>query len=294
MILLEKGVLSRLTKLNGEIGSLGESSDLSKRVEVKGEDEITSLAQSLNAMLERIENTSLKLTRAERFSTIGELATMVGNDLRNPLQGIRNATYSLRKGTNQVEQSRRMLDEIEKSIIYSDNIVRSLVEYSQELRPELTRTTPKAIATKALLSIEVPNNIHLVDRANDDETAIKVDSNLLSRALANLIQNAVEAMPKGGNLTVESIPLNGKLEFNVIDTGCGFPEEFKSKIGNPLVTRKARGMGFGLAITKRILEAHGGSLQAESIAGKGSTFKIVLPLTELNATTTQNNYSHLN
>lgn len=293
MILLEKGVLYRLTKLNGEIGSLGESSDLSKRVQVKGDDEITSLAQSLNAMLERIENTTTKLTRAERFSTIGELATTVGNDLRNPLQGIRNATYSLRKGTKQVEESRRMLDEIEKSITYSDNIVRNLVEYSQELRPELTKTTPKTIATKALHSIEIPNSIHLVDRTDDDETTIIADSNLLSRALANLIQNAVEAMPKGGNLTVESTPLNDKLEFNVIDTGCGFPEEFKNKIGNPLVTRKARGMGFGLAITKRILEAHGGSLQAESTAGKGSTFKIVLPLTDENATITQNNHYHL-
>jgi len=177
-----------------------------------------------------------------------------------------------------VEQSRRMLDEIERSIIYSDSIVRNLIEYSQELQPQLTRTTPKAITAKALLDVGIPNNIHVFDRT-DDEPEIIVDSNLLSRAMANLIQNAVEAMPKGGTLTIESIFLNDQLEFNVSDTGVGFPEEFKSKIGNPLVTRKARGMGFGLAITKRILEAHDGSLRAESIAGKGSTFKIVIPLT---------------
>jgi len=278
MILLEKGVLSRLTKLSKEIGSLGENSDLSKRVTVKGNDEITSLAHGLNGMLTRIENTTLKLTKAERFATIGELATMVGHDLRNPLQGIRNAAYFLRTGIRQVEQSRRMLDEIEKSIIYSDTIVRNLVEYSQELRPQLTRTTPKSIAATALLSVGIPQNIHVLDRTNE-EPEIVADSNLFSKALANLIQNAVEAMPKGGTLTVESIPLNDQLEFNVSDTGCGFPEEFKCKIGNPLVTRKARGMGFGLAITKRILDAHGGWLEAESIVGKGSTFKIVLPLT---------------
>jgi len=278
MILLEKGVLSRLTKLNGEIGSLGESNDMSKRVTVKGDDEITSLALSLNAMLARIENTTSKLTRAERFSTIGELATMVGHDLRNPLQGIRNATYFLRKGMQHVDESRLMLDEIEKDIIYSDCIVRNLLEYSQELRPELARTTPRAIVAKALLSIGIPNSIHVFDKTSD-ETAIMVDSNLLSKAVANLIQNAVEAMPKGGILTLESTRLNDQLELKISDTGCGFPEEFKSKIGNPLVTRKARGMGFGLAITKRILEAHGGSLQVESIAGKGSSFKIVLPLT---------------
>jgi len=271
MILLEKGVLSRLSKLSKEVGSLGDARDLSQLVTVEGNDEIASLARALN-------DTTLKLTKAERFASIGELATMVGHDLRNPLQGIRNATYFLRTGMQQVDQSRRMLDEIEKSIIYSDSIVRNLVEYSQELRPKFTRTTPKAIAAKALLDVGIPNNINVLDRIHD-ETEITVDTELFSRALANLIQNAVEAMPKGGTLTVENIRLNDNLEFKVSDTGCGFPEEFKSKIGNPLVTRKARGMGFGLAITKRILEAHKGSLQAESINGKGSTFKIVLPLT---------------
>jgi two-component system sensor kinase FixL len=170
-----------------------------------------------------------------------------------------------------------MLDEIEKSIIYSDKIVRNLVEYSQEFQPQMTKNTPKALVAKALLDVGIPNNVNVLDKTGD-ETEIIADSGLLSRALANLVQNAVDAMPKGGTLTLESKRSNDQLEFMVSDTGCGFPEEFKSKIGNPLVTKKARGMGFGLAITKRILEAHKGNLKAESTAGKGSTFKIILPL----------------
>jgi signal transduction histidine kinase len=100
----------------------------------------------------------------------------------------------------------------------------------------------------------------------------------MERVFINLIKNAIDAMTKKGTLEIRSTQTNGNVEIAFADTGIGIPENIMAKLFTPLTTTKAQGMGFGLAICKRVVEAHGGKITVESVAGKGATFTITLPI----------------
>jgi signal transduction histidine kinase len=106
------------------------------------------------------------------------------------------------------------------------------------------------------------------------------DPHLLHRVFANLLLNAMQAMPGGGTLNVNAFSEDGAIAVRVSDTGTGIREDFKDKLFKPLFTSKAKGTGLGLAVVKRIVEAHGGEIIVESEVGKGSTFTVKLPIVE--------------
>src|SRR5208283_2876865 len=104
------------------------------------------------------------------------------------------------------------------------------------------------------------------------------DSDKIKRVFINLIKNAVDAMPNGGKITIDSKEVNGSLEISFADTGTGISDEVMPKLFSPLFTTKAQGMGFGLAICKRIIEAHGGKIMVKTAKSKGTTFTVTLPI----------------
>ena len=144
---------------------------------------------------------------------------------------------------------------------------------------ELTEITPKELLKTALSLTEIPQGIHVVD-ATEDKPTVKADAEKLRRVFVNIIRNAFDAMPDGGILTVKSMNVKGKLEVSFKDTGTGMSKETLSKLkgGVPLFTTKAKGMGFGVPICKRVVEAHGGELLVESKVGKGTTVTITVPV----------------
>ena len=220
-----------------------------------------------------------ELLRRERLASIGELASMVGHDLRNPLTGIAGAAYYLKMklDSKMDEKTKEMLELIKKDVEHSNKIVNDLLEYSKEIQLELTETDPKSITRDALTLVEVPENIQIIN-LTENEPRIKVDAEKTRRAFINITKNAVEAMPEGGKLTITSKKSNGNLEISITDTGTGMTKEAVEKIWSPLFTTKAKGIGLGLPISKRMVEAHGGSIYVESKVGKGSTFTVKLPI----------------
>jgi len=124
--------------------------------------------------------------------------------------------------------------------------------------------------------VKIPSGIELINQVNE-EPPIRVDKTRMQRVVVNLIRNAMEAMPQGGKLTIASTFDARNLQLSVSDTGQGIPEEMKERIWKPLKTTKAKGIGLGLAICKRFVEAHGGNIEVHSEIGKGTTFTIVLP-----------------
>jgi len=220
-----------------------------------------------------------ELVKSERLAAIGEMAAMVGHDLRNPLTGIKNAAYMLGKkqGARLDETSKEMLGIIDRSVFHANKIVSDLLDYSREIRLDLAEYSPRPLINYALLSINKPNNIRVVD-LTENEPKIWVDSNRIERVFTNLIRNAFDAMPNGGVLEIKT-RLNGdSIEFVFADNGIGMSEETIEKIFKPLFTTKATGMGLGLAICKRIVEGHGGKLTVSSKLGAGSSFTVELPL----------------
>jgi signal transduction histidine kinase len=111
-----------------------------------------------------------------------------------------------------------------------------------------------------------------------DEPKLWVDEKSIQRVFSAIIQNSIEAMPNGGTFTITSHQDTLKVTFSFTDTGVGISEELLPKLFSPLLTTKARGMGFSLAISKRIIELHGGEISVESATGKGTTFRVVLPI----------------
>jgi len=106
---------------------------------------------------------------------------------------------------------------------------------------------------------------------------LKVDSTMIKRVLINLMQNALQAMPNGGNLTINGTKNRNHLEISIEDTGEGIPIEVQAKIFTPLMTTKAKGQGFGLAVVKRMTEAMDGTVNFESEIGKGTKFTLQFP-----------------
>jgi signal transduction histidine kinase len=220
-----------------------------------------------------------KLLKLDRLASIGELAGMIAHDLRNPLQSIAGATYYLKaKYASTLDQrGTEMLGIIEESINYSNKIITDLLEYSREITLELVPTTPKTFMGMALVRVHVPPNIQIVDKTQDT-IAVSADSTKLARVFVNLITNAFDAMPNGGILTVTSKKRGSTVAISFEDIGVGMNKETLKKIWVPLFTTKAKGMGFGLSICKRIVEAHGGKITVKSSIGKGTVFKISLPI----------------
>jgi signal transduction histidine kinase len=204
---------------------------------------------------------------------------MVGHDLRNPLTGISGAAYYLKMKLGPKAEKRmiQMLEIIEKDIQYSNKIITELMDYSREIRLELTETTPKSIIAESISLIRIPEKVQLAD-STLNEPKIKIDIDKMKRVFANFIKNAVEAMPQGGKLTISSRASSNNVEFMLIDSGVGMAKEVSEKIWTPFFTTKAKGMGLSLAICRRIIEAHQGKISVESIVGEGTTFTITIPI----------------
>jgi PAS domain S-box-containing protein len=220
-----------------------------------------------------------ELLRSHRMATIGEVAAMVGHDLRNPLTGIATSTYNVRThlGKRIDRETKEMLDIIEQDIGYSDKIVSDLLEYAREPHLELAEASVKSVTRDALAQVKLPRRVRVVDLTRN-QPKILLDTQKMKRVFVNIIQNAADAMPKGGTLTIKSAKSHDRLQVAFTDTGTGIPREVLAKLWSPLLTTKAKGMGFGLPIAKRLVEAHGGSIAVESNLGKGSTFTLMLPL----------------
>jgi PAS domain S-box-containing protein len=219
-----------------------------------------------------------QLVQAERLAAIGEVAAMVGHDLRNPLTGIAGATYYLKTKLSEKidEKTRGMLDLIERDIEHSDQIITDLLDYSREIRLELRETNPQTMMKESLGLVKIPGNVQVAD-STCDTPRMKVDTAKINRVFVNIIKNAIEAMPEGGTLTIKSREVDGSSEITFTDTGGGMPKEVIEKLWTPFFTTKARGMGLGLPICKRIVEAHTGRISVESTVGKGTTFTVALP-----------------
>jgi signal transduction histidine kinase len=249
----------------------------------KAREQLKADAQMLESKVEErtreLRESQEQLIRAQRLAAIGELASMVGHDLRNPLTGIAGAAYYLKSklASKASKKMREMLELIEKDIEYANKIIMDLLEYSKEMQLEFSETTPKAVMTDVLSLIEFPEVVEVRDQTRTSPK-FRVDREKVIRVFVNMAKNAVDAMPEGGKLTIRSEEADGHVEFAFTDTGTGMSKDVFERIWSPFFTTKAKGMGLGLPICRRIVEAHGGDIVVESTVGKGTTFKITIPL----------------
>ena len=243
------------------------------------EQELKRRAERLEELL---EEKSAQLREAERLAAIGETAALLGHDLRNPLQVLVNLTFTAKKAftatpspfTND-EHKQKALDfcaAAEKQILYLDKIVSNVQHYARETHPTKRSILVDELISDALSRVVVPDNITIRIDVDRDAEKLRGDPLLLSRVFANLIQNAAQAMPHGGPVTITAKKIAGELAICVADKGTGIPKEDLESVFRPLKTFKAQGMGFGLAVCDKTVKAHGGRIEIDSTVGEGSTF----------------------
>jgi PAS domain S-box-containing protein len=250
-----------------------------KRLEKMLEEYSERLVLEVEARTRELKEANERLLKAERFAAIGELSGMIGHDLRNPLTAIKNAMYYLRRkqACSAGSKEKEMMDIVDKSVDYANKIISSLLEYSAEIRLEIEQCSPKELLDYVLLMAQIPEGIRVVDRT-EYKPKIWIDVNKMERVLLNLMKNAFDAITERGTLKISSKRVGENVEIVFADDGVGMSEQTLSKIFNPLFTTKAQGMGFGLAICKRIVEAHCGKISVKSTVGRGTTFTITLPI----------------
>jgi len=225
-----------------------------------------------------IEGQEQKLRASERLSAIGQTAAMVGHDIRNPLQSIVGEVYlakgivdSLPDGEAKKTLTEN-IDVIEENLGYIDKIVSDLQDYARPIKPDLMKIDLEKIITVSLKTARIPSNIETSINVKNVDPNLSLDPNLMKRIFINLIINAVQAMPNGGKLAIKASKEADKQLIIVEDTGIGIPEGVKAKLFTPMFTTKSKGQGFGLAVSKRLVEAQGGIIIVESEPGNGARF----------------------
>jgi PAS domain S-box-containing protein len=215
------------------------------------------------------------LADSELMAAVGKVAAMVGHDLRGPLQTIKNAVYLLEKDPDTADKLRETIDE---SVNYAASMLEELRLNVGDSPLQLQEVNLGSIIRRALLEASKPDSVETEVHIADGLDSVHVDPLKIRRVLDNLVRNAMEAMPDGGNLDVSAQVDEEGLEMTVRDTGTGIPDDMMSDLFKAFVTSKPKGMGLGLPYCKRAIEAHGGSIVVESEVGVETTFTVRLPL----------------
>jgi signal transduction histidine kinase len=171
----------------------------------------------------------------------------------------------------EVRLLRKMFDIIEESLVYADNIVLDLKDYTTDRKPLRSQADINVLIDEILGYMKIPDGV-VVKRQFKQVPLFRVDANQLKRVFQKLVENAVDSMDQNGTLTITAREVDGFVEVAFKDTGKGFPEEVKAQLFKPFFATKIKGVGIGLAICQKFVQAHNGTITVESVVGKGSTF----------------------
>jgi len=232
---------------------------------VGGGPELDQLVEALNRMLAEVR-------RAERLAVMGQMAAGVAHEIRNPLSSIKMTVQMLRENASKPEPYDLVLREIERLELTAAE----LVGVSQPLRKEPVKLDAIVDEVLDLMRRRLEHLAVHVDRHYAATPTVQVDVARFKRCVMNLVLNGAQAMPSGGSLAVDLAPRDGRVRLAFTDGGAGVAAEVRERIFEPFVTTKQDGVGLGLALTKRIVEDHGGEIGYEA-AARGTTFWIELP-----------------
>jgi PAS domain S-box-containing protein len=257
------------------------------------EEELRASNDELQAAHDKLLETQEQLIRSEKLAAIGQLASGVGHELRNPLGAIKNAGFYIRRRVANTDipstepRVIEFLDIIDEEVNSANKVITDLLGFSRVAKPTVAPANIAGIIEDALKYTPVPENIKLSKDINNGLPMVMVDGEQIKQVCLNITLNALQAMAeKGGRLDIRATDKGKFVEVEFIDTGGGIPDSIKKKIFDPLFTTKAKGVGLGLSVCKTIIERHEGDIKVKSQVGKGTTFIISLPTEKILATST--------
>ena len=276
----------------GEI-SLIAMNDITDRL--KAEEELYQYQKRLEEMVSQrsrqLKEAQEQLIQQEKLSVLGQMAGGIGHELRQPLGTIKNTAYYLKMiledAGPEIEDTLETLDE---EIEHSAAIIDSLLNFARTGPPNREQVRIEQLVHQTVTKLEIPPQIDVRLQMEADLPSLMVDPGQLRIVFRNLIENALQAMPEGGRVTIstercpaERLPGTDCVLIAISDTGVGIPPEQQEKLFEPLFTTKTKGIGLGLALVKMLVEGHGGTIEAQSsgVPGQGTTFTLMLPPEEL-------------
>jgi PAS domain S-box-containing protein len=279
-----------ISPLRDEVGNIFAIATTERDITARkrAEDALKQYSERLEEMVEErtkeLREAQEALVRKEKLAILGQLAGGVGHELRNPLGVISNAVYYLKTILPDAnETTKEYLAIISSEVRNSEKIVSDLLDLSRTKPGEREEVAVSELVAQALNRQSPPEQAKVTTEIAPDLPPLFVDPRQIGQVLVNLITNAYDAMPEGGRLTVKAKHEKDMVYLSISDTGCGISKENMERLFEPLFTTKARGIGLGLAVSKNLAEANGGSVEAESEEGKGSTFTVILPTKEAQA-----------
>lgn len=238
----------------------------------------------LGDILKELKDAQDRIIRSEKLAVVGTLSAGIGHELRGPLSSIKNAVYYIKRKIRNSELAREdakmleFLDIIDDEVNASDKIITDILTFSRAGKPSFASSDVNAIINGALRLTKAPENIKVDKILKNNIEKAMIDKGQIRQVFLNIILNALQAMPHGGILKIETEQRQKFIEAKFADTGCGIAKEDFDKIFEPLFTTKGKGVGLGLAVSKAIVEKHEGKIEIESEAGKGTTFIVKLPI----------------
>jgi PAS domain S-box-containing protein len=255
--------------------------DITKRKQ--NEKELKAYSEHLEEMVaERtldLRDAQEQLVRHEKLAVLGQLAGGVGHELRNPLGVINSAIYYLKMvqpdADDKVRQYHAM---IEQEVHNAEKIINDLLGFARGVSADREPVSVPGLVQSALSRFPAPPFVEVTLEIPPDLPKVYADPRQMEQVLGNLTTNACQAMGAGGKLTISARQQKEMVIIAVKDTGTGITPENMSKLFEPLFTTKSKGIGLGLAISKKLVEANGGRIEVQSEPGKGSTFTVYLPV----------------
>jgi signal transduction histidine kinase len=298
--LLSRSMVNPVIQLQNTVQEISQG-NLDKRVKVSSKDEIGQLATAFNKMAGKLqesyhnlkkeiierEKVQEQLARSEKLAILGQLAGGIGHELRNPLGSIKNAAYFLKMVLEKPEpEVKETLEILEKEVAASEHIISSLLDFARSKPPARSKVDVNDLLQEVISHTIIPERIKIVSNLDKSLPQILADPDQLIQVFKNLMLNALQAMPETGQLVIRSETLPPSLvAISFADSGVGISRENQKKLFEPLFTTKAKGIGLGLAITKTLVEGHGGTVEVQSELGEGSIFTVRLPIKERRRTT---------
>lgn len=265
--------------------------DITEKIEIKRgdieelENHVTRLIQRIEQSHKELEENRKKLFQSEKLASLGQLASGVAHEIRNPLTSIKMRVYSLQDELKGIASHSEDIQVIREEIERIEKIVQEFLDFVKPPEPnyELADINKILGNTLNLLAPNLKKQAIAVEKTlKDNLPQAVVDKEKIRQVFLNLIINSIQSMPNGGRLSVYSNleELNGRdcIEIRIKDTGIGIPEEHQNKIFDPFFSTKNAGSGLGLSIAYRILELHKAEISFESKEGQGTTFIVKLPL----------------
>jgi signal transduction histidine kinase len=210
---------------------------------------------------------------------MGQLASGIGHELRNPLAVINNALYMLKLGSSGQDAGlSEYLDIIDQEVAASNKIITDLLTFARIKPANLDRVEIPKLVNGLLRKFVPPENVQVIDELEGQSVPVYVDQKQIEQVITNLLTNAYQSMPEGGQLVLRAEAGKKQLKVHFCDTGMGIAPENIDKIFEPLFTTKAKGIGLGLTISKMLAEINGGKITVKSKLGEGSTFTLWLPI----------------